>query len=278
MTKSLQDNPLQGLEEVVRVSFKEYLETSIQGYIETMSTLFAYTVFTESETSLNDEPLNLSKYKTLSDLLPTRELMDFTGEAENALKTMTWEKYFISMIDNYVKDTFSEMLSQGKNKLIKSLIPRRVIRDEEALFLVIRNAEKLVGEEFFESCSKDLQAILFSASPSKVFEKGKVKAQSIITEADDLAQKAEKDFLDLAKLLEKYNNLWNMIRELYKKTYKEEMPLGRITDELYEKKLKVVLEKLYLRNVSVTDIQGLALYGSKFTSEVAKKVTVFKYK
>jgi hypothetical protein len=269
--------------------FKDYFQINCGDFIDTMSTLFAYTVLTESENGLAQEPLDIDKFFRLEQILESSHMLNFdidldnsndakgVADLEDSTGVITWKQQFIYNIQEYVKDSFHTMIIESNPSMLQKYLSKEDLKDEEKVFLIVKKLETLAGEEFFNYCVEDCQVILFGANPRALYDRGEAKAREILQESEDYSVNSEEDLKELADVLVQSNILWSVIQKLYFSTYNEYLPMTLITLDLYETKLKEVLQQLQDHDVPVEHIAELTHWIRKFDKETTVKILEFEY-
>lgn len=277
--------------EQLKKELKVHLENSIVKFLDAMSALFAYTVLVEGDNGLSDEPLNIDSFKELEELLSSRwligvDMSDWSVKdwgisiPKDSFEVVTWKDYFIGVINNYVKDSFMDMLVSNSSKyshLLEDYFGLRGLGSKEHGDKVFSILSDVIGEDYFKLCSEDLQTILFGLNPRSIYERGKEKAESMLEDAKSRLKKLENDFIELSESIVRVNKLWDKLSVMYENEYKEKIPRGMVSKEIYETRLKVLFNKLKDEGVPVEDIRELAMLDTRFSIDMIRDLLNFNY-
>lgn len=271
------------IKEDLQNAFNMYLQNEQSSYNTFISAYFSYLVLTEGNNSL-DKPLELSDYKTVRDLVEARQLVKYSQDPTAVLvsssKVITWDEALTDFTSTFIEEKFENMFLKPDFKdtaLMQKYFHKETPIKEGTAEEVVEHLKGIAGSDYFTSLVTSFKTPVYDSEPEHLYEVGQQYARIRLEAEEQTLTTLEQDFLEVADSVKRLNLLWKKTEVMFKDTFKEELPKGKMGYKLYREKYYLVLLNLRLEKYPVEQVRELILLDTKFEPDVLKAIANFEY-
>lgn len=272
------------ISKTMQVIFTNHLKNTKKDFVKYISTYFAYTVMVEGQNELSKEPLIITDYQTVGQLLKERKMAKVQEEGslnvQDPFVVVTWEQHFDAFIEQYIEERFTEMLITTNGKIpsqLSKFLTDEDLKDETKAQYVLDRLVTIMTNVYFMSELIKLKKKMNAYKPTDLYSRGEKRAKKLVNEAQNyIGVDAEKD-KELVDDLYDVHKLYINVAQMYKKFFNEDLPKGKMSFEVYDKKYKLILLSLQYGKIPIKQVRDLALLPARFEPDVEKAIATLKY-
>lgn len=270
----------------IQALFEEQLNQNMPHYTKTVTSYFAHLILFHAVQSKNGDsitPDSLTFFDTLEEMFPLVALVDTPKDDSSiseftTVDTLTLEGALRWFSETYVKTQFEYMLLEEVEGV--ALIDHVLFHEESRpplRQLAIEALTASIGEVFFIRLRAELLNTLRDKTPTDLFKAGEFDAKVMTNSYSKDMEDRDEESQDFLKSIARVNNLWLRVITNYERLFCEKIPKTRVTEEMYDSKLVLVLLNLKNDGVTAEEIRELATLDNKLDLEVRRKIASFDF-
>lgn len=267
-----------------QVTFEEQLNQNMPHFTKAATSYFSNLILLGAIQSKHGDPVNpktLELFETLEDMFPLVTLVDTPKDGTTTEDFATVDKLTLEGVlrwfsDTYVKSQFEYMLLEEVKEvaLIDHILFHETNRPPLRQ-LAIKALMDSIGEVYFIRLRASMVNTLRDKVPTDLFKAGEFEARVMANSHSKSMEDMDKENKELLESISRVNSLWLRVITNYESLFKEKFPKGRITEEVYDSKLVLVLLNLKKEGITLEEIQELNTLDNKLELQVRRKIASF---